>query len=202
MSNSLNAMVASLKTRIWEAVDKTYYDPLTGIYNRRYFEENLERLMKSLPRYNGSLGLMMIDIDFFKQYNDTYGHNEGDNCLRTVASALSNSITRVDDFVARYGGEEFVVVLPHTGERGLREIAGKLLKNIQDCNIAHIKSDVAHHVTISIGVTTGILNKIQAGEDYVKRADALLYTSKQNGRNRYTFGAMDDPPPLSLKNSP
>jgi diguanylate cyclase (GGDEF)-like protein len=130
---------------------------------------------------------MMIDIDFFKNYNDTYGHNEGDKCLRAVAKALTDGITRSDDFVARYGGEEFVVVLPNTEEGGARLIANKLLENVRDCKIPHTHSVTADHVTVSIGVTTGNVGHTQVGEEYVKRADEMLYKSKNSGRNRYNF---------------
>ena len=169
------------------AVDKIYYDALTEIYNRRFFDENLERIVKYLYRSGSVLSLMMIDIDYFKSYNDTYGHSEGDHCLKIVSETLSKSITRIGDFVARYGGEEFAVVLPHTNEGGARVVANKLLKNIRDCNIPHEKSDVADCVTVSIGVTTGNVVNSHCGGEYIKLADEMLYKSKQDGRNRYTF---------------
>ena len=170
--------------------EKAYYDFLTGIYNRRFLDENLERLLKTLSRSGSVLSLMMIDIDFFKRYNDTYGHSGGDICMKIVAETLSKSITRADDFVARYGGEEFVVVLPNTDEYGACLIAEKLLQSIRDRNIPHEKNDAANCVTISIGVTTGKTEYTQNAEDYIKRADEMLYISKQDGRNRYTFGSL------------
>ncbi|MCL2043931.1 MAG: GGDEF domain-containing protein [Treponema sp.] len=170
--------------------EKVYYDALTCIYNRRYFDENLSRILKLLSRTESTISLMMIDIDFFKKYNDTYGHSEGDVCLKAVANTLSKTLTRGDDFVARYGGEEFAVVLPNTDEAGARFLAGKLLENIQNCKILHENSDIADHVTISIGITTGKTDYTRNPDDYIKRADEMLYASKQNGRNRYTFGAM------------
>jgi diguanylate cyclase (GGDEF)-like protein len=171
-------------------VEKVFYDPLTGIYNRRYFDENLSRLIKVLSRSEGTLSLMMIDIDFFKLYNDTYGHSEGDNCLKIVAKTLSKAIIRSDDFVARYGGEEFAAVLPNTDEKGARLIAGKLLEKIRNCKVQHEKSSVAGYVTISIGITTGTVNHKQSAEDYIKRADEMLYASKQSGRNKYSFATL------------
>ena len=161
------------------------YDGLTGIYNRRFFDKNAKRIISSLSRSGSLLSLLMIDIDFFKRYNDTYGHVEGDKCLKIVAQALSKSITRADDFVARYGGEEFVVVLPNTDEYGARLIAEKLLENIRNCNIPHEKNDAADCLTISIGVTTGKVAYTDTTDDFVKKADAMLYNAKQNGRNRY-----------------
>jgi len=163
------------------------YDALTGIYNRLFFDENLNRIMKYLSRSGGLLTLMMIDVDFFKLFNDTYGHVEGDKCLKIVAQTLSESLKRTDDFVARYGGEEFVVVLPNTDEQGARFVANKLLDNIRNCNIPHKHSEAADHLTISIGVTTGNVLQTHEANDFVRKADELLYKSKREGRNRYSF---------------
>ena len=174
--------------RLEAEAEKAYYDALTGIHNRRFFDENLKRLLKMLSRSGGFLSLLMIDIDFFKKYNDTYGHSEGDNCLRIIAETISKTITRTDDFIARYGGEEFAVVLPNTNESGARLIAEKMIQKIRYRNIPHEKSDIAEYVTISIGAITGKTKHTQNTKDYIKRADEMLYTSKQSGRNRYTFG--------------
>jgi len=163
------------------------YDALTGIHNRRFFDANMKRIISSLSRSGSLLSLLMIDIDFFKRYNDTYGHVEGDKCLKIVAQTLSQSITRVDDFVARYGGEEFVLVLPNTDGHGARLIAEKLLENIRNCNIPHEQNDAANCLTISIGATTGKAAHTYSTDDFVRKADEMLYKSKQNGRNRYFF---------------
>jgi diguanylate cyclase (GGDEF)-like protein/PAS domain S-box-containing protein len=170
--------------------EKIYYDPLTSIYNRRYLDENIGRLLKTLSRTNSVFSLIMIDIDCFKKYNDTYGHKEGDACLKKVAEALSNSVARDADFAARYGGEEFAVVLPNTDESGGRLVAEKILKNVRSLKIPHRASDVAEFVTASLGVATGNVDHLQSGDDYVKRADEMLYQSKQGGRDRYTFGKL------------
>jgi len=164
------------------------YDALTGIFNRRYFDETMERLICSLSRSESLLSVLMIDIDFFKRYNDTYGHVEGDKCLKAVAQTLSQCITRADDFVARYGGEEFIVVLPNTDDYGTRLIADKLLDNIRDLYLPHEQSEVADYVTISIGGTTGKVIHTHNAGDFVKKADELMYKSKQDGRNRFSFG--------------
>jgi diguanylate cyclase (GGDEF)-like protein len=111
----------------------------------------------------------------------------GDNCLKEIASVLSQCIIRDEDFVARYGGEEFVVVLPNTDKNGLWVIAEKLLEKVRDCNIPHKESKAAEYVTVSIGGTTGIVKHFHNESDYVKCADKALYESKKNGRNRYTF---------------
>jgi diguanylate cyclase (GGDEF)-like protein len=168
----------------------TIIDQLTGIYNRRYFDGSLKKLLKSHSRINSSLSVLMIDIDCFKKYNDTYGHEAGDECLRAVASALSQCAIRDGDFVARYGGEEFAAVLPNTDKDGARVIAEKMLEKVRELNIPHETSDAADHVTVSIGGTAGIVHHLQQGSDYIKPADKALYESKKNGRNRYTFAAL------------
>jgi diguanylate cyclase (GGDEF)-like protein len=164
------------------------YDALTGIYNRRYFDETMEHVISSLSRSESLLSMLMIDIDFFKRYNDNLGHVEGDRCLKAVAQTLAQCITRADDFVARYGGEEFIVVLPNTDEQGARLIAEKMLDSIRGLNLPHEQSEAAAYVTISIGGTTGkVLHTHNAG-NFVKKADELMYKSKQEGRDRFTFG--------------
>ena len=166
--------------------DMSTIDVLTGIYNRRYLEENLDRIIRSLSRSGGKLSLMMIDVDYFKQYNDTYGHSMGDICLKKVAGVLAKSVSRADDFTARYGGEEFVVVLPNVDDNGTKIIAEKLLNNIREQKIPHEKSSAASFVTISIGGINGIVNHSDNWEEYLKKADEALYISKKSGRNRYT----------------
>jgi len=167
--------------------DKVYLDSLTGIYNRRYLEDSLNRITHSLKRSGDVLSVMMIDIDYFKKYNDTYGHSEGDTCLKEIAETISSTLLRPDDFAARYGGEEFTVILPYTDETGARFIAEKILKNVRDRNIPHEKSDAADHITVSIGITATNTVISKNGDDYLKKADIALYQSKQDGRNRYTY---------------
>lgn len=163
------------------------HDVLTGIYNRRYIDENINHLVKSVSRSNGVFSLMMIDVDFFRNYNETYGHNKGDSCLKIIAKVLAQSLKRDNDFVARYGSKEFIVVLPSTDENGAHMIADRLLRNIGDCNIPHEKSDVANHVTISIGGTTSSGNYKYSGDDYINNAKEALQVSEHNGCNRYTL---------------
>ncbi|MCL2030613.1 MAG: GGDEF domain-containing protein [Oscillospiraceae bacterium] len=167
--------------------DLSHVDALTGIYNRRYMESGLRRMMEFLSRSNAPISVLMIDIDFFKPYNDTYGHQQGDVCLKAVAQALELALTRENDFVARYGGEEFAVVLPNTGEEGARVIAEKLLDNVRALKIPHEKSLAAPYVTVSVGVTSGSVVYTHCGKDYVQQADRALYASKQGGRNRFTY---------------
>jgi len=165
------------------------YDALTGIYNRQYFDANAKRIIKHHSRAGDYLSLMLIDIDYFKQYNDTYGHVEGDKCLKTVAQTLAHCLKREDDFVARYGGDEFVVVMPNTHEKGAQIIADKMLNSVRSCRLPHAKSEAADYVTISIGVTTSKVLHTDKVDDLVKMADMMLYKSKKDGRNRYSFDA-------------
>lgn len=162
-------------------------DPVTSIYNRHYLEANLKRVISSLSRSNGTLSLLMIDVDLFKNYNDTYGHDRGDTCLKNIAEVLTKGLLRGDDFVARYGGEEFVVVLPNTNEHGARIVAKRLLESMRERDLTHESSDVATHITISIGVTSAMVEHTHIGNDYIKQADRAMYLSKQNGRDRYTY---------------
>jgi diguanylate cyclase (GGDEF)-like protein len=170
-----------------DLLDKVHFDALTGIYNRRFMEDALKRITKSLARSGGMLSLLMIDVDYFKKYNDGYGHSEGDACLKAVAETIAETLSRPDDFAARYGGEEFAVILPNTDESGARYVAGRLLENIREKNISHEYSDVSSCVTISIGVTSSDVERTHKGDDYIRQADKALYQSKQKGRNRYTY---------------
>jgi methyl-accepting chemotaxis protein len=170
-----------------EFLNMTIIDSLTGLYNRRFFDGSMKKIIKALSRTEGNLSILMIDIDFFKNYNDTYGHNKGDKCLNEVATILSKCITREEDFIARYGGEEFVAVLPNTDENGTHLIAERLISKIRESKIPHKNSDITSYVTISIGGTTGVVKHYHKESDYIKLADSALYKSKQDGRNLYTF---------------
>jgi len=182
-----NDEFGNLSNTIFDLFTKANQDALTGTYNRRFMENNLELIMEFLSRSNGMLSVLMLDVDFFKKYNDTYGHEQGDICLKKVAQALDNSVSRATDFVARYGGEEFIAVLPNTNEAGARVVAQNMLKNVRKLNLPHSNNAAAQYVTVSVGVTTGTVIHTQSWEDYSKRADEALYMSKQNGRNQYTY---------------
>ena len=178
---------STLNTGKQSLLEKVHIDALTGIYNRWFLDENMPRIIKSLARSGGTVSVMMVDIDCFKKYNDTYGHPEGDSCLKAVVGAIAKTLLRPDDFVARYGGEEFAIVLVNTDESGARYIAGKILRNVRALQIPHKNSEAAECVTVSIGATTGKPESDHNADDYIKQADKALYQSKQNGRNRYTF---------------
>ena len=176
-----------------ELTDQVQYDVLTGIYNRRYIEDNLKRIIKTIVRSGGGLlSVLKIDIDFFKKYNDAYGRNEGDVCLKSVAKILAASVMRPDDFAARYDGEQFVVVLPNTDENGARVMAEKILNNVRTCGVPHTQSEVADYVTVSVGATTAHMDLAFDGDDYIRRADEALYMAKGNGRNQYTYLAFEE----------
>jgi diguanylate cyclase (GGDEF)-like protein len=161
-------------------------DGLTGLYNRRFMEENLQEIIGSLSRSKGRLSLFIIDVDFFKKYNDKYGHDMGDTCLKQLANVLTNVITRTDDIVARYGGEEFVVILPNTDRPGAEVVANRLLKSVRELKIPH-ENNIVEHITVSIGITTGDVVYTQKWENYLKQADQALYLSKQSGRDKFSF---------------
>ncbi len=159
-------------------------DGLTGIPNRRSFDEYLAKEWGRSVREENSLSLLLIDIDFFKKYNDGYGHQGGDDCLRKVATELANTMRRSSDMVARYGGEEFAVVLPNTDIDGAVVIAEELRSAVEMLALEHEFSDVAEFVTISLGAA-GI--PPQSGEDsasLISLADEALYEAKAEGRNR------------------
>jgi len=176
-----------LSNTIQDLFNKANIDPLTGLYNRRYMDSSVERILGLLSRSEGMLSVLMIDIDHFKKFNDTYGHDAGDKCLQSVAHALSYTVSRVNDIVVRYGGEEFAIILPNTDSNGACLFADRLLQNVLELQISHEKNDASPYVTISIGVTTGKVDYRQDLNMYLKKADEALYTSKETGRNKYTY---------------
>ncbi len=183
----------SLNSSRQALLDEVRYDALTAIYNRRYMEESLNKIVKILSRGPGNkLAVIMADVDFFKKYNDHYGHLAGDECLKTVAATLKKSLARDDDFVARYGGEEFVLVLPNTDEAGVGIVAARLLENVRAAQMPHAKNDAAEIVTISLGGVSGPVNASACGADFLRRADEALYQSKRDGRNRFTFLPLEE----------
>ncbi len=159
-------------------------DGLTGIPNRRMFDEVLEKEWRRAMRESGPLSLVMIDIDYFKPYNDNYGHASGDECLSRVARALHESLNRAADLICRYGGEEFAAILPGTDAEGAAAIAEKIRLNIEALNIPHCRSDAADHITISLGAATVIPSAEYSIKDLIEHADKMLYEAKDKGRNR------------------
>ena len=159
-------------------------DGLTGIANRRYFDEIFDKEWRRTLRSYGTLSLVFIDIDYFKKYNDYYGHLAGDDCLRQVGSVLKDSLKRAGDVVARYGGEEFVIVLPATSFADATSVGEKVRSNIELLKIVHQRSEVSEHVTVSIGIATVIPEKSMIAASLIEQADKALYQAKRQGRNR------------------
>lgn len=163
------------------------HDGLTGLSNRRHFDEVMEAEVKRAKRSGETLSLILCDIDFFKRYNDHYGHLAGDDCLRNVSSIIKKVFQRSSDLTARYGGEEFVVILPDTSPEGALKLAEKLRLEIISENMPHACSDVAECVTISIGVASASVDNEKLSPTwFTSQADSALYRSKENGRNRVT----------------
>jgi diguanylate cyclase (GGDEF)-like protein len=167
-------------------------DPLTGAANRRAFETALDQEWRRMRRSQSALSLLMVDVDHFKQFNDTYGHTEGDACLRAVAETLTETVNRAGDLVARYGGEEFVVLLPQTDEAAAALIGQRLCDAVATLRIPHEQSSAASHVTISVGVAS--LPNIPLAacppspKDLIETADRALYVAKTAGRARISVG--------------
>jgi two-component system chemotaxis family response regulator WspR len=165
-------------------------DGLTGLYNRRHFDKTLENEWKRAHRDQQPLSLVMLDVDHFKQFNDNYGHQAGDDCLVQVAAALQTSLLRPADTAARYGGEEFIAILPNTPGEGAFVLAEKMRQAIIALNIPHARSSVANHVTVSLGAATTIPTDGAGMEALIKAADTGLYEAKETGRNRSIASAI------------
>ena len=163
-------------------------DGLTGIANRRSFDETLSKEWNRAIRNGKPIGLIMLDIDFFKLYNDHYGHQGGDDCLKRVALGLASAIHRDTDFLARYGGEEFSVILPDTDLNGAAKVAEEMRLAIKDSAIEHAKSKVTDIVSISIGVSSVIPQRDTNPEALISAADQALYRAKEDGRDRVKSG--------------
>lgn len=158
-------------------------DSLTGAYNRRTFDERLRAEFGRAKRQNSPISLIMLDVDYFKRYNDLYGHPAGDKVLISVANALKSELLRPADMMARYGGEEFVAILPDSGPEGSLIVAERLRAVISGLNILHDGSKVADHVTVSIGVASRLSGSACDRICLLEAADIALYSAKHDGRN-------------------
>lgn len=183
MRESLLVLTRKLDTANQELKRLTSLDGLTGIANRRHFDEMLEREWTRAMRQGQELSILMCDIDFFKQYNDHFGHQSGDECLRLIAQTLAGSLERGGDLLARYGGEEFVAVLPGTSLSGASFVAAQMRKAVNELAIAHPKSRYGH-VTASFGIASAVAMPETNPQDIVGAADRALYKAKNSGRNR------------------
>jgi len=165
----------------------SYTDSLTGLHNRRYFNMIYDRELKRAKRNNSYITFMMLDIDFFKQYNDTYGHIEGDAALKSVAKVLKDTLRRPADFVFRLGGEEFGVLLIQTDESNSAKLAREICDDIRGREIQHESSKVNQYLTMSIGVVCCVADDALNEDVLVSRADEMLYEAKETGRDRYVI---------------
>lgn len=158
-------------------------DPLTGVANRRHFNIELERALAHSQESGAPLSLILIDVDYFKRFNDHYGHQVGDMCLKEVAQALKRSVRTPSDLVARYGGEEFVLLLPNTDSEAATAVAQRLQDGLANLQLEHLASDVAPWVTVSQGIASIVSG--EGASQLLERADRALYRAKESGRNQF-----------------
>ncbi|MBK7327067.1 MAG: diguanylate cyclase [Propionivibrio sp.] len=183
MRQSLLVLTRKLDSANQELKRLTSLDGLTGIPNRRHFDEVLAREWRRAMRQGEELSILMCDIDFFKNFNDTFGHQKGDECLRQVANALADSLDRGGDLLARYGGEEFIAVLPGTTLEGASFIAAQMRQSICQLNISHPDTPFGK-VTASFGVASAVAMPETDPLKIVGAADTAMYKAKKSGRNR------------------
>jgi diguanylate cyclase (GGDEF)-like protein len=169
--------------------EMAFIDGLTGVHNRRHFDERLDVEMQRALRSRENLALVLADVDFFKRYNDAYGHLAGDDCLRRVARALKSCLRRPGDVLARYGGEEFGCLLPDTDLAGALAVAESMESAVRALQMPHVQSDVAPLVTLSLGVSVTIAGRGEPGQ-LVSLADEQLYKAKAQGRGRVCAAAL------------
>lgn len=182
-----NHIVLKLQTDALKRL--TLIDGLTKVPNRRHFDDSLDNEMQRALRTQHSLSLLMVDVDYFKPFNDHYGHGVGDTCLIRIAQAMQAKVSRPMDLLARYGGEEFVVLLPGTGLEGASTVAESLRRTVAALQIPHALSAVATHVTVSIGVASLAQSGPKSTSDLLRLADQALYQAKQAGRNQVRHAA-------------
>jgi diguanylate cyclase (GGDEF)-like protein len=183
MRSSLIALTRKLDAANQELVRISSTDGLTGVANRRSFDEAISVEWRRARRYSNSIALMMCDVDYFKLYNDTYGQQAGDNCLRKVAKAIRQHTERPSDIVARYGGEEFAVVLPETTIGGALIVAEKIRDAIRELDIRHASSP-GGTVTISVGIASAAPGFDNPPDDLIQAASKALHRAKREGRDR------------------
>ena len=162
-------------------------DALTNLANRRYLEEVLTREWFNALRYQQPLTVMMIDIDYFKHYNDSFGHVAGDSCLKAIATVLKQITSRGNELAARYGGEEFMLIFPMTDAQQAQKIADNLLQRVNNLALPHPNSLISDNITVSIGVISTIPQRHHQLSDLIMQADQALYQAKKYGRNQYAL---------------
>lgn len=158
-------------------------DPLTELYNKRHFNDAFQREWKSAVREGSPVSLLMIDIDHFKRYNDTYGHLQGDECLKAVAAEVRLAAARPRDVAARFGGEEFIVLLPETELVGATQVGEATLSRVRGLALEHSGSEAHRLVTVSVGVSAIRPSEVDSMDALLRQADRALYAAKEAGRN-------------------
>ncbi|GEA07766.1 diguanylate cyclase response regulator [Alteromonas sp. KUL42] len=176
-------LLNKLKTDYLELM--TFHDQLTGQYNRMYLTNEIPLLIKQVARDEAKVGAIMIDIDYFKLYNDTYGHLKGDECLKQVAKILADTVRRPKDAVIRFGGEEFLVLIPYADLQGVSQIASRLVTAVREAAIPHEKG-IDNNVSISVGYAVRHAKDVIDDEmnSFIEDADVLLFEAKESGRNQ------------------
>lgn len=194
-NRALQALSRQLETANHELEQLATIDELTQVCNRRHLNQLLKVEWGRLQRSGEPLSVLMCDVDYFKAYNDTYGHQMGDRCLQQVARSIGQTLKRPADRVARYGGEEFTVLLPNTDLTGAIHLAAEIHTGLYECNIPHVCSGVSGRVTLSIGVASEIPQRGILGDVLIAQADRRLYLAKRNGRNQTCYLDQDLPLP-------
>lgn len=181
---SKNTELARLNDKLVQLSER---DALTGVANRLKGSAILEHEWNRALRTRESFGLLIVDVDFFKDYNDYYGHPKGDECLKRIAEVICATFNRASDVVVRYGGEEFYVILPQTSEEGARRLAANLVRRVKDARLEHQASPIAAYVTVSVGATSMTPGVDITVEDMFAAADRALYDAKDGGRDMYCY---------------
>jgi len=173
------------RARLNQALERlAHQDGLTHLANRRHFDETLAREWERLRREGRPMAVLFMDVDYFKPYNDTYGHAAGDECLTAIGAVLQHAARRPGDLAARYGGEEFVIILPGTDVAGAREVAERVLADVDGLRIPHGASPVADHVTVSVGLAVRVPQAGESAQVVLEAADKAVYAAKRGGRHR------------------
>ncbi len=167
-------------------------DGLTGIYNRKYFDQKLSIELSRAQRQKKPLSLVMLDVDYFKKYNDTYGHPAGDRVLQAIVGAVQSQLNRLSDVFARYGGEEFIIILPSSDQAGASRIAEKVRQAVAALHLEHTRSQVAQHITISLGAATCAGGVACSETRLLDTVDKALYAAKHSGRNAVRWLSVAD----------
>jgi len=182
-NNALILLSEELKIYNMDLKKRASVDPLTEVFNKGTIEQKLLDYWMEMKVKKSGLAVMMLDIDYFKTYNDTYGHQMGDDCLKIIASAISHKIAKLDGFMARFGGEEFIIAIPDTSKEVAKEEAEMLRKLVENLNIEHNESKIAKIVTISIGIYCAIPDEACNANQFIHFADKALYKAKRKSRN-------------------